>query len=385
MRRFAPILAIAGLAAPLAAPGPAQAQFITPASQPITGLYIGAGAGVNLPQTGALRADGTLGRAFSGGRITGTGRAVFEPGFAGVFSVGYGLGNGIRVEAEGNYRQNDFRKLSGFNGLGLTTRGADGSQRTYGAMANIFYDFNTPYLPWVTPYVGVGAGYAWREFQTLRAPTTTGQTLRSGGTEANFAYQGIVGAAFPIASVPGLALTTEYRYFRTLGGNYQTRVTSNATGATLAGGPLRSEEAGNHSVMLGLRYAFNQPAPIIPVAVAQPLPVQTVARTYLVFFDWNRADLTDRARQIISDAAAARTTARATRIEVAGHADRSGTDRYNQALSLRRAETVAAELGRRGVSRSDIDIQAYGESRPLVATADGVREPQNRRVEIVLR
>jgi len=252
-------------------------------------------------------------------------------------------------------------------------------------MANVFYDFNIPALPWFTPYVGVGAGYAWREFQNLRAPTTGGATVRSGGTEGAFAYQGIVGAAFPIAYVPGLAFTTEYRYFRTLGGNYQTRITSNLTGTTAAGGVLRSEEAGNHSVLLGLRYAFNQPQAVVPVVAPPPAPVQSVARTYLVFFDWNRADLTDRARQIIADAAAARTSARATRIEVAGHADRSGSDRYNQALSLRRAETVASELGRRGVSRSDIDIQAFGESRPLVATADGVREPQNRRVEIVLR
>jgi OmpA-OmpF porin, OOP family len=70
---------------------------------------------------------------------------------------------------------------------------------------------------------------------------------------------------------------------------------------------------------------------------------------------------------------------------VAGHADRSGSPQYNQRLSQRRADVVAAELVRQGVNRSDIGITAYGESRPLVATADGVREPQNRRVEIVLR
>ena len=48
-------------------------------------------------------------------------------------------------------------------------------------------------------------------------------------------------------------------------------------------------------------------------------------------------------------------------------------------------KAVAADLVARGVSRSAITVQAYGESRPLVATADGVREPQNRRVEIILR
>ena len=70
---------------------------------------------------------------------------------------------------------------------------------------------------------------------------------------------------------------------------------------------------------------------------------------------------------------------------MAGHADRSGSAQYNQRLSQRRADVVAAELVRNGVNRSDIGVSAYGESRPLVPTADGVREPQNRRVEIVLR
>ena len=73
-----------------------------------------------------------------------------------------------------------------------------------------------------------------------------------------------------------------------------------------------------------------------------------------------------------------------TRIEVAGHADRSGSPQYNQRLSQRRADNVAAELVRQGVSRGDIAVSAYGETRPLVPTADGVREPQNRRVEIVM-
>ena len=74
-----------------------------------------------------------------------------------------------------------------------------------------------------------------------------------------------------------------------------------------------------------------------------------------------------------------------TRIEVAGHADRSGTPAYNQRLSQRRADAVAAELVRQGIARNEIAVSAYGESRPLVPTADGVREPQNRRVEIVLK
>jgi outer membrane protein OmpA-like peptidoglycan-associated protein len=177
-----------------------------------------------------------------------------------------------------------------------------------------------------------------------------------------------------------LALTLEYRYYSTLASGIELKSTSGAT-QTRTSSDIR---ASNQSVMAGLRYSFGAaPAPV--AAPAPAAPVQTVARTYLVFFDWNRADLTDRARQIIAEAASARTTVRSTRIEVSGHADRSGSDAYNQALSMRRAEAVAAELTRRGVPRAEMVIQAFGESRPLVPTADGVREPQNRRVEIVLK
>ena len=79
-----------------------------------------------------------------------------------------------------------------------------------------------------------------------------------------------------------------------------------------------------------------------------------MARTYLVFFDWDRADLTERARQIIAEAAGAARRVQTTRIEVAGHADRSGTPQYNQRLSQRRADAVASELVARGISREEI-------------------------------
>ena len=69
---------------------------------------------------------------------------------------------------------------------------------------------------------------------------------------------------------------------------------------------------------------------------------------------------------------------------IAGHADRSGPEAYNQALSERRADNVAQALGQRGIpDQQRCAVEAYGESQPRVPTADGVREPQNRRVEIV--
>ncbi len=133
--------------------------------------------------------------------------------------------------------------------------------------------------------------------------------------------------------------------------------------------------------------AFGAPPPLPPPApepVSAPAPMATPARTYLVFFDWDRADLTVRARQIVASAAEASTHVHTTRIEVNGYTDLSGTAAYNQKLSIRRARSVQTELEHDGIPSSDIAIRGYGETNPLVQTAQGVREPQNRRVEIIL-
>jgi OmpA-OmpF porin, OOP family len=70
---------------------------------------------------------------------------------------------------------------------------------------------------------------------------------------------------------------------------------------------------------------------------------------------------------------------------VNGYTDTSGTLQYNQGLSVRRAQAVAAELVKDGVPRATISIQGFGETHLLVPTGAGVREPQNRRVEIIIR
>jgi OOP family OmpA-OmpF porin len=72
-----------------------------------------------------------------------------------------------------------------------------------------------------------------------------------------------------------------------------------------------------------------------------------------------------------------------TKLEVTGHTDTVGSDAYNMRLSRRRAESVAAELEKDGIPSSEIEIFAKGKRDLLIPTADGVREPQNRRVQIV--
>lgn len=109
------------------------------------------------------------------------------------------------------------------------------------------------------------------------------------------------------------------------------------------------------------------------------------APSFLVFFDWDKSNLSSAALDTIRRAAAAYRSKGGAQLKASGHADRSGPEVYNMALSLRRANAVRDALLREGVPESDISVVGLGESQPLVPTADGVREAQNRRVEIVIR
>ncbi len=388
MKLRSALLAATVLAAPVAAKAEA-----------VSGIYIGAGAGINIMQDETVRSVAYPALGIGATSTNGNTRARLDPGFAGMVSFGYGLGNGLRLEIEGDYRQDKFKSLTS-NGFGQTAR-AGGDEKKYGGMFNVLYDFDFSLLSGmgigsISPYVGAGVGYQYAQHQNARFagqsaplagfPNGVSQLYRTNQGEGSFAYQGIVGVAFPIGSIPGLALTLDYRFMglaenRTY--NYQYLSNGPTFGGVSTRARIKFDDDYNHTIMFGVRYAFGA-APIVPF-VEPVKQIPTAARTYLVFFDWDRADLTNRARAIINEAAQATTKVAVTRIEVAGHTDKSGTARYNQGLSQRRAANVAAELVRLGVPRAAITTQAFGESRPLVQTADGVREPQNRRVEIVLR
>jgi hypothetical protein len=104
----------------------------------------------------------------------------------------------------------------------------------------------------------------------------------------------------------------------------------------------------------------------------------------LVFFDWDKSALTPEGRRIVASAADEFKKTGSTRIVATGHTDLSGSPQYNQRLSERRADAVKAELIRLGVPATVITTIGKGEEDPLVPTKDGVREAQNRRVEIVI-
>lgn len=349
-------------------------------AQPIDGIYIGGGGGLNYLQNEHIKA-GSLPIPLGGVQTS------YQPGWVGLGSIGYGFGNGFRVEVEGNYRTDHLRSNA------QTHATSSSSEEKYGAMFNALYDFNTVGLGMdsfgVSPYLGLGAGWVHNKWNTTTIQDAGGQVHINSGLDSA-AYQGIAGLAFPITAMPGLALTAEYRLIDTPGSRkYDSLFT---IGGVSSSSQTKANSDLNQSVLIGLRYALNTPAapaptaaPPPPVMSATPAASPTPSRSYLVFFDWDRADLSVRATQIIADAAQNATKVQYTKIDVQGHADLTGSHEYNQGLSLRRANAVAVLLVKDGVPETAIVITALGDTQPLIPTAQGVREPQNRRVEIMIR
>ena len=121
------------------------------------------------------------------------------------------------------------------------------------------------------------------------------------------------------------------------------------------------------------------PATAAPLAAppAEPLP-----ESGLVYFDFDRSDLTAEARSVVTQAANYAKSGAPTRVLVVGHTDTSGNAAYNQGLSNRRARTVADALVAQGVNGGVISLDGKGETQPAKATGDGVREPLNRRATV---
>jgi OOP family OmpA-OmpF porin len=315
--------AVALLATPMAAAN-AQSMFTPGAANP--GFYIGGEGGLNW--------------------LLNNNSYTMDTGYAVGGKIGYDF-VGPRVELEGLYRNNRG------SGIVQSPNGSfnyvTGQVNQISAMANVLYDFAPGAT--ITPYIGAGAGIAF-----VDPSLAPGCTMCS----TQFAYQGIVGIGYNLA--PGWRLDLDGRYYGTTNpGQY----TNN-----------------NISVMLGLTYKFGQPETVAP---PPPPPAPAAAPSFMVFFDWDRSDLSAQAITTLRQVAAAYKERGSARVTATGHTDKSGPDAYNMALSLRRANAVKNALVTEGVPATAIAVVGRGESQPLVQTADGVREPQNRRVEIVMQ
>lgn len=318
--------ALVAAAALMVLPVAAQAQ------SPAPGVYIGAEGGVNWLLN--FTANTNLAPNFATVSVTPqTGWVV-----GGV--IGYDF-VGPRVEIEGVYRQNQLN-------IGVPRTAINNQVGQLGIMANLLYDFMPASV--ITPYIGAGAGIGF-----VDSNSSLGSTV--------FAYQGIIGL--------GWNVDTNFRV--NLDGRYYGTSNPTVNGANWTNN--------NFSVMLGLQLKFGPPAPPPP-----PPPAAAVAPpSFMVFFDWDRSNLSAQALNTIKQAAAAFKSKGNARITATGHTDTSGPEAYNMALSLRRANAVKDALVREGVPATAITVIGRGEQGLLVQTGDGVREPQNRRVEIVIQ
>ena len=285
--------------------------------------------------------------------------AEFSTGWAGLGTIGYGM-NHWRVEIEGGYRKNDLDSYDK-NGWALSDISGDVTQIT--AMMNVLYD--VPLMEDLSLAVGIGAGgdYAKMDLQ-LPGPDIVHDGWR-------MAYQGLAGLNYALTA--NMTVFANYRYLNARRESFE--ATPYLT--------IDGEDFQKHTTSIGLRYAFATPlapAPVAPVTPAQP--VAPTPSEFLIFFGFNKSSLTPQALATVRKAAVAATQLGTANIRVVGHTDRAGSVSYNKALSLRRADAVKKALVAEGVLGSAISIAGRGESEPAKPTADGVREPQNRRVQI---
>ena len=252
-------------------------------AQPIQGPYVAGAGGFDLPQN-------TMATPPLPGFGTGKLRLERNGGFALLGSGGYALGDGWRFELEGDFDQ------TGIQGLARTTLPAttSGRMQTYGLMVNALYDLDIGNR-YVFPYLGLGAGYLWTHLDSFGVATPgAGAVFHSNATSGAFAWQAMLGTAFPIPHMPGLSLTAEYRFRDVTSGE---TFSGSGTGGTT--GSLKLGPQYDHLFLFGVRFAFDvapraqtpAPAAVAPAAAPAPAP----ERTYLVFFDWDSAALTTRA------------------------------------------------------------------------------------------
>jgi outer membrane protein OmpA-like peptidoglycan-associated protein len=273
-----------------------------------------------------------------------SGTYYMDVGWAAGGKIGYDM-VGPRFEVEAMYRANNGTGLVFFPGGAANVRGRI---EQLSVMANLLYDFFPGAV--LTPYVGAGLGIAFID------STIQGCNL----CLTQFAYQGILGLGYNVT--PAFRIGVEGRYYGT---------------TTNTNSPYSNN---NVMALLSISYKFGQPEappPPPPPAVAPP--------SFMVFFDWDKSNLSAQALATIKQAADAFRAKGNARITATGHTDTSGPESYNMALSLRRANAVKDALVRDGVPAQAITVIGKGETQLLVPTGDNVREPQNRRVEIVIQ
>jgi outer membrane protein OmpA-like peptidoglycan-associated protein len=307
-------------------------------------------------------------------------------GIDGDVVIGYDFGP-FRLEAEGGYKRAGYSSLTVLDSGILpgdlmvpsgTVVQNDRDLEIWSGMLNGLVEFGQG--DGLQVFAGGGVGLA-----NLSLPVVVdGVGTVIDDNKTDFAWQLLGGAR--IALSDNVDLGVKYRYF----------VADNFRLDAANGSPLNVDYSA-HSVLASLVYNFGgapEPAPVqappppppvtAPPPPPPPPPPQAQCNTgpYIVFFDFDRSDITAEASTILNNAVTAYANCGSARVMLAGHTDTSGGASYNMALAERRNASVRNYMTGRGIAAGQITGEAFGESQPRVPTADGVREAQNRRVEI---
>jgi OmpA-OmpF porin, OOP family len=283
-----------------------------------------------------------------------------------------------RFEEEYRYQYNSVSNLGGLHSTNNNTH-------ANAIMTNVLYDFT---LGWpITPHIGAGIGAVnvFRSIggtatvQTSTGPVTFTSPSLTGNTW-NFGYQGIAGIRYLIN--PALAIDLDYRYLATPNETLTNAKVTRVTGCCVFSS-VRNVKYQSNNFVASLTMMFGAPPPAAPPPAPPAPPPPPTHQVYLVFFDWDKYNITPEGMQILEAAAAHYKAGGAVQIQVTGYTDLTGSAGYNQRLSERRANAVAAVLERLGIPRNEMIVAGRGMNDPRVPTPLGVREPQNRRVEIV--
>lgn len=302
--------------------------------------------------------------------------------------VGYDFGP-FRLEAEASYRATDVDEVTvGTSGFPAGANGnlafpetvdARGEANALSFMVNGLFDFGPD--DGLQGFVGGGLGVART---AIDARITESGSPGVDDSDSGFAWQLLAGVRAPLNDRWDVGV--KYRLFSADGVGLVDR----------AGRDLETDFR-SHSLLGTLTYNFGEPPAPPPVVVPPPPVVVTPppprpvtppppppcnTGPYIVFFEWDKSDITPEAATILNNAVAAYANCGTASVMLAGHADRSGAATYNVGLSERRNASVRSYLGGRGIPDARIATEAFGETQNRVPTADGVRELQNRRVEI---
>ena len=290
--------------------------------------------------------------------------AQFDSGWAVMAEVGCRWETNWRLEFEVGYRDNDVQCIS-VAGHSCSAFDADVSQFTQ--MVNVLYDI--PLTDNLTLSVGAGFG----------ADYVTADTPLVKQSDYVFAGQLIVGLNLALSD--SVDLFVNYRYFVADDPHFD-----------IAPFVEAGFDDAKHTVTIGLRFDLDADEPeyvpaTAPSAMGPPPPPPPMGhpKQYVVFFGFNKANLTLKAQSVVAEAAATAKQEGAASILVTGHTDTVGSSGYNQILSERRANVVKHELAHLGIPANSITAIGKGKTMLLVQTPDHTWEDRNRRATIDLK